>query len=169
MENLDKKNRLILINQYKILAALDKDDRGHYDELIKILENGYSIFYTMLDQWMSDEMSPEACRFVLDILDLYRALDDMKRSSKDKRVEAHSFSFFRGFDGNNETEYMGFCRFLIETQGKFSEQKPYLLKNDNMNSHMPMIPKYTRMLEVWNGTEQKWSLTVDEAIKIMDA
>jgi uncharacterized protein YfbU (UPF0304 family) len=169
MNNLDKKDRLVLINQYKILAALDKDDRSHYDELIQILENGYTIFYSMLDQWMSDDMPPEACRFVLDTLDLYRALDDVKRSTKDKRIENHSYSIFRGFDGNNETEYMGFCRFLIETQGKFSEQKSYLLKNDNMNSHMPMAPKYRRMLSTWNEIEEKWSLTADQAIQIMEA
>ncbi|MBI6636170.1 YfbU family protein, partial [Pseudomonas paralactis] len=50
MIQLTKKDRLILINQYKILASLDKDDESHYLELIQILENGYSIFYPMIDE-----------------------------------------------------------------------------------------------------------------------
>jgi len=41
---------------------------------------------------------------------------------------------------------MGFCRFIIEVQGKFQEQKAYLLKNDNLDSHMPMTNTYERML-----------------------
>ena len=47
---LQKKDRLLLINQYKILAALDKGEESHYLELIEILERGYSIFYSMIDE-----------------------------------------------------------------------------------------------------------------------
>lgn len=169
MTSFDKKDRIILINQYKILAALDTDDRSHYKELIDILENGYSVFYNMIDQWVSDDMPSEDGRFVLDVLDLYRAIEDLKRSTKDAHITSHRYSYFRGFDGNNETEHMGFCRFLIETQGKFQEQKPYLLKNDNLNSHMPMIPKYSRMLQKRKELNIDFSLTSEEAIQIMDA
>ena len=169
MTTLDKKDRIILINQYKILAALDTDDRSHYKELIDILENGYSIFYNMIDQWVGDDMPSEEGRFVLDVLDLYRAIEDFKRSTKNSPIASHAYSFFRGFDGNNETQYMGFCRFLIETQGKFQEQKPYLLKNDNLNSHMPMIPKYSRMLQKRAELNIDFSLTADDAIQILDA
>ncbi|HBP50579.1 YfbU family protein [Pseudomonas sp.] len=169
MNNLDKKDRIILINQYKILAALDTDDRSHYKELIEILENGYSVFYNLIDQWVGDDMPSEEGRFVLNVLDLYRAIEDLKRSTKDSRINSHPYSFFRGFDGNNETEYMGFCRFLIETQGKFQEQKPYLLKNDNLNSHTPMTPKYLRMLRKRAELNIDFSLTPEEAIQILDA
>lgn len=169
MTVLDKKDRILLINQYKILAALNIEERDHYQELIEILENGYSIFYSNIDYWVSEEMSSDEGRFVLDILDLYRAIEDLKRSSKDEKITSHPNSFFRGFDGNNETEYMGFCRFLIETQGKFQEQKPYLIKNDNLNSHMPMIPKYTRMLRKKEELGISFRITPDEAIQIMNA
>lgn len=169
MNILDKKDRIILINQYKILAALDTDERSHYKELIDILENGYSIFYNMIDQWVADDMPSEDGRFVLDILDLYRAIEDIKRSTKDTQITSHRYSYFLGFDGNNETEHMAFCRFLIETQGKFQEQKSYLLKNDNLNSHMPMIPKYLRMLQKRKELNIEFSLTPEEAIQIMNA
>jgi uncharacterized protein len=166
---ISKRDRLILINQYKILASLNKDEADHYKELISILENGYSIFYSQLDEWISDEMLPDEGRFVLDILDLYRAIEDIKRASKDSRLLNHYYSFFRGFDGNNETEHMSFCRFLIEAQGKFPEQKQYLLRNDNLNSHMPMIEKYRQMLDEAKKLPNKWSMSVDEALQVLEA
>ncbi|MCU6618544.1 YfbU family protein [Achromobacter mucicolens] len=166
---ISQRDRLMLINQYKILASLNKDEADHYNELISILENGYKVFYSQLDEWISDEMPEEQGRFVLDVLDLYRAIEDIKRATKDDRLLGHRYSFFPGFDGNNETAHMGFCRFLIETQGKFQEQKQYLLKNDNLNSHMPMIEKYIRMLEEAKNLPNKWRMSVDEALRVLEA
>lgn len=166
---ITKRDRLILINQYRILANLDKSEAERYEELISILENGYSIFYSQLDEWISDEMPEEEGRFVLGVLDLYRAIEDVKRASKDSRLLAHAYSFFRGFDGNSETEHMSFCRFLIEKQGKFQEQKQYLPKNDNLNSHMPMTEKYSRMLDEAKNLPNKWSMSAEEALRVLDA
>lgn len=166
---LSKKDRVLLINQYKLLAALYKEEEAHYRELIGILENGYEIFYSMIDEWISDDMPTDEGKFVLNILELYRAIDDLKRSSKNQKLAEHPYSFFRGFDGNNETEYMGFCRFLIDEQGKFQEQQQYFLKNDHLNSHMPMIDKYKRMLEVAGDISDVWNMTVEDALGILEA
>jgi uncharacterized protein YfbU (UPF0304 family) len=166
--DLSKKDRLLLINQYRILASLEKDDASHYNELIKILENGYSIFYSMVDEWISEDMPEEEGRFVLNVLDLYRAIEDVKRKSKSEELDDHHYSFFMGFDGNNETEYMAFSRFLVQEQGKFREQERYFRKNDNMNSHMPMIPKYRRMLDE-SGKYDIWNMDVQEALSILNA
>lgn len=169
--NLQKKDRLLLINQYKILAAIDKSEESHYLELIEILERGYSIFYSMVDQWISEDMTKDEGRLVLEILDLYRAIEDVKRATKDNRLLTHRYGVFPGFDGNNESEYLGFCRFLIEKQGKFQEQEQYFSKNDGMNSHMPMTEKYRRMLDEKKAiaTHDSWRLTVDQALKLLDA
>lgn len=166
---LSKKDRVLLINQYKLLAALYKEEEAHYRELIGILENGYEIFYSMIDEWISDDMPTDEGKFVLDILDLYRAIDDLKRSSKSEKLADHNFSFFHGFDGNNETECMSFCRFLIDEQGKFQEQQQYFSKNDHLNSHMPMIGKYKRMLAVAATIPDVWGMTVDDALRILEA
>lgn len=165
---LSKKDRLLLINQYRILASLEKDEASHYNELIQILENGYSIFYSMIDTMIDEGMSEEKSKFVLDILDLYRAIEDVKRKSQSDVIENHPYSYFMGFDGNNETELMAFSRFLVQVQGKFREQEKYLRKNDNMNSHMPMFKKYSRML-----TESRkhdiWRMNIDTVVKILEA
>jgi len=166
---ITKRDRLILINQYRILASLNKAEADHYEELISILENGYTIFYSQLEEWISDDVPEEEGRFVLEVLDLYRAIEDVKRATKDSRLLAHHYAYFRGFDGNNETEYMSFCRFLIEKQGKFQEQKQYLLRNDNLNSHMPMTAKYRRMLVEANSLSDKWRMSADDALRVLDA
>ncbi|EID0063089.1 YfbU family protein [Vibrio vulnificus] len=163
-----RKERLNLINQYKILARLYPEDAEHYDELREILEDGYEIFYSMVDQWISDDMPKEEGKFVLDILDLYRFIEDYKRISKDENIINHRRSSFMGFDGNNESEYMAFARFLIIKQGKFSEQKDYLRQNDNLNSHMPMVHIYKRMLEKWKALGKPYQLTADQIQQILD-
>ena len=166
---LSKQDRVTLINQYRILAALNADEKSHYMELIEVLESGYKIFYSMIDQWVADEMPEEECQFVLQILNLYRVIEDKKRVSQDSRLLSHNFSFFRGFDGNQETEHMAFARFLIETQGKFQEQEQYLLKNDNLNSHLPMKEKYRAMLAAAGGAAKSGGLSVEDVIAILDA
>lgn len=166
---LSKKDRIFLINQYKILAALYPDESKHYEELISILDNGYQIFYSMVDEWVSEDMPEAEGRFVLDILNIYRIIEDIKRSSNNRNISDHDNSFFRGFDGNNETEYMAFARFLVIEQGKFIEQEAYLVKNDNMNSHSPMVENYKAMVQAWKSLGSKWKLSEEEALQILNA
>ena len=85
-----KKERLILINQYKILSKLCPDDSEHYNELREILEDGYEIFYSQIDEWISQDMSKSEGEFVLEILNLYRAIEDYKRMSKDQEIIKNS-------------------------------------------------------------------------------
>ena len=138
---ISKKDRVFLINQYQILAILYPNDANHYNELIEILENGYMIFYSKIDEWIFDDMPYNEGKLVLDILSLYRTIEDLKRNNTSETLSSNYYSYFKGFDGNNETEYMGFARFLINEQGKFPEQQQYFIKNDSMNSHTRMIPK----------------------------
>ena len=71
-------------------------------------------------------------------------------SAKDKeRVEKEAEPFgknprFNGFDGNNETEHMGVARFLIEDLERFSS-----FKKRDLNSHMPTLVGYRRMLRIF--------------------
>ena len=166
---MTKKDRVFLINQYQILAALNVAEADHYKELISILQHGYEIFYSMIDEWVSEDMPRSEGKLVLDILSIYRVIEDLKRGGKNKTLSEHNYSYFRGFDGNNETEYMIFARFLIEEQGKFSEQQAYLSKNDGLNSHTEMLNKYRRMIARWESFGEKWQLSESQALEILDA
>lgn len=165
---LSKKERVILANQYKILAAIDSESSSRYKELVEILENGYEIFYCMIDEWYGEEMPEQEGKFVLNILDLYRAIEDVKRRTKDSSLISHHLAVFRGFDGNNEPSEMAFCRFLIEQQGKFEEQKQYASRSGSFNSHAPMRDKYKRMLDVANSIDI-WEMDATEALQILNA
>jgi hypothetical protein len=167
--DLTKKDRVVLINQYRILALLKPDDASHYEELIEILDHGYEIFYSVLDQWISDDMPNDEGRLVLDILGLYRCIENYKRKTKNKKVISHRYGYFHGFDGNNETAFMSFSRFLIIKQGKFSEQEPYLRENDSCNSHSPKLDKYMRMIAKWKEADQEYDLSEEQILEILEA
>lgn len=90
---------------------------------------------------------------VVDVLDMWSFLESgySKLSQKDKaQVEAEAAPFgknvgFNGFDGNTETEHLGIARFLIDQLERFSD-----LGGRDLNSHMPSIETYRRMLRVFD-------------------
>ena len=89
---------------------------------------------------------------VVDVLDMWSFLESGfgKLSKKDKdRVVAEAEPFgkhviFAGFDGNNESEYMGVARFLIEQLDRFSD-----FKGRDLNAHMPTVDAHRRMFAVF--------------------
>lgn len=96
-----------------------------------------------------DQEDPEVVQEVLDILDMwsfiessYAKLDDEKKAFLEK--EAAPFGKdpkFPGFDGNNESEYMGKASFIVNELERFEE-----FKGRSFNSHCPSIDGHRRML-----------------------
>lgn len=158
--------RALLINQFEILKAIEPERAKDHDEKIEILANGYSIFYDDVI-WVSDDMPEDDCRFVLDVLSMYRSLEAFFRDNPDSPALSEYYSRYRGFDGNDETNLYGFARFLIETQGKFQEQR------DNpefeFNSHSHVAGQYQRMVAAWERADKKYQLTADEVDAIVGA
>jgi uncharacterized protein YfbU (UPF0304 family) len=168
--DLTKKDRVFLINQYAILKRIDPENSSYYEEIIDILQHGYAIFYSMVDEWVSDDMPVEEAQLVLKILDFYRAVEDYKNNNpNDKELIDHPWSFFCGFDGNSEAGYCLFTMFLIDRQGKFSEQVKYREKTDNFNSHMPVLFKYKKMVDKWCEMDCRPQMLRDEIIAVLNA
>jgi uncharacterized protein len=95
------------------------------------------------------EDDPQAVRFVVNVLDMWRFVEDSytKLPKKDRALvdnEAELGAKFVGFDGNNEGAHMAIAGFLIEKMGRFSE-----FKGRDLNSHWPTVPRYARMLRVF--------------------
>ncbi len=144
---MNKIQRLTLVNQYKILAELDHNNKKQYEEFIEILSSGYTVFYDMLTDWISDEMEENEGNFVLDVLDLYCAVEVFELHHG--KLKDLKDTEFRGFYGNTEFKEMIFTRFLILKQNKFSELFKYASKTDNFNSHCPMRHVYEPIIQRW--------------------
>jgi len=144
IKSLSKIERLMLINQFKILKKLN-DDCTDYDDDIKALEYGYVSHYSWMTQNICDEVPEELCKLVLDVLSLHEKLHFSYEKLTDKDgIDADSIKF-RGFDGNNETEYMGYAQYFCHQLQRYT----ILFKsNFDFNSHFPSLDRYKAMLAV---------------------
>ena len=68
---LTAKERLSYALQLRILEKLSPDD-DTLKNLKTAIEEGYTIHYQDLFEILSNELSLEDCRFVLDVLEMYR-------------------------------------------------------------------------------------------------
>ena len=73
---------------------------------------------------------------------------------------------FLGFDGNYETELMGYVQYFILELGRFNELT-YGKEHPYFNSHCPMLEKYQRMLTIWR--QYDFDLTKDQIVAVMEA
>lgn len=107
----------------------------------------------ILDMWSFIE---EACqRF--DQVDRKRLVDEVGSWADNPQ--------FLGFDGNNETEYLGIAQFLVEKLNRFQ-----IFKGRSMNSHMPTIFRYGQMVKMFEGIRPSLvgrRLSVDEVIRLL--
>jgi len=158
---LTKLERLVLLNQYRILAKLEPDDSRNSEEACEILRNGYTLEYETLARHVDPDVSEEECREVRDILDMYRALK-IARGDLPEGTFGEGDAAFPGFDGNNEPEHFAYAKFLMEIQNKWQESK-----QDPRNSHKPMLARYRSMLESWEESANKWELTAEDTARIL--
>lgn len=155
-EKLSIKDRLILANQYEILAKLAEDeyDRKNYENLRNVFVSGYSWGYSLATEYFLREMNDAECRFVLDVLNMYRTLYfSRENNEKIKESVDEDEVLFKGFDANDgkESRYLSFCSFLIDDLGRYAEIKEFIEagKIESLNSHGsgPSMERLSRMVE----------------------
>lgn len=153
---LTRTERIILANQYQILALLDKQNARDYDTIREALEDNYPLAYEGLFDRFRDGLTMEECGFVNEVLAMYDALQ------RTKVADAH----FPGFDGNNETMFMTYARHIRKREGRFD----YLdVGSPDLNSHFPSVEGYRRMLDVWKRHDKSYELKADQAKEILAA
>ncbi|MGS0706061.1 YfbU family protein [Acinetobacter sp. ANC 3781] len=166
---LTKIERLNLIHQYLILEKLYPESQPHYSELRQALEDGYSLHYSWCFESLGNDMPEDECRKVLDILDMYRAIAFSSEKIKSTKVTEHYYNIFRGFDGNEEGQYMQYTNFFIKKLGRFDELL-YGNENRSFNSHSNMLKRYSRMLNIWiNEMNKNYDLNEEQILKILEA
>ena len=163
--------RLMLANQLRILEKLDTENADEYKMHRDIIVHGYTIQYDEVFTEIHDEMSVEECRYVYDVLDLYRVLIRSYEELKDKEGLTDDDVKFEGFDGNNESKRWAFARHLKE-EGRWTET---LIGDLNSHSvHTKML--YPKMLERFEPIQQaildshsgNWILTADQIKKVIN-
>ncbi len=140
--NLTPTERLLLANQYAILASLNPDHASHYENLAEILLMGYEGLYDVhLFSTVENVVSREQCNVVFEILNMFR--DFPKEISGLNDTEKKKLTF-QGFDGH-QGPYLYFAKFLIERIGSYPEHKSLKLDNHGerkIESYMKMLDKY---------------------------
>lgn len=98
------------------------------------------------------EDSPRVVSEVVDILDMWDMIEisyaklgkKEKERLADEAKPLGSNIVFRGFDGNNESEYLSVATFVIKSLERFST-----FGKRDLNSHMPLVDAYRRMYRVF--------------------
>ena len=181
---LDKKERLFLSNQLEILknqqiilnairGGKESDvDVSFYDNKIKALREGYELHYGDAFEDIYDGVSYEECRFVLDVLEMYRGIT-FSYLALQKDGKAKEKVMFEGFDLNTETEQYSYAKYLLFDLDRYDEIKEIAGKYYEFNSHTSSsIPKYKRQPAVWEEyktLDNRYQMNEEQLNKILEA
>ncbi len=168
---LNRKDRWILYNQHKILAKLYPNEADYYDRAAEAIGDGYAYEYSHLAQNIYERgLSEDQCIFVYSVMGMFMRLkwayEDLSHEDK-ADIPTHKIEF-RGFDGNNETMYLGYARWIVKEGQSFQNIKD---GGDGLNSHMPTLNLYRNMLAVWKSREleTKEKITKDDIVAVTSA
>lgn len=143
--HLTDAERLILANQYRIMAKLE--DNARYALLSESLKDGHKYLY---DQRLNGSVNPvlpqEDEDLVLDILLIYSCLNESYALLEDTSGIDPALLVFPGFDGENEPRLLLFARDLVK-----HDQFPEVLGDGNKDSLRPTMAMYRRMIRCWGA------------------
>jgi uncharacterized protein len=143
--------RLVLANQYEMLARLDPDRAEEHVDAATRIRDWWPLQDLRDVDWMSgarqDPLLLEDQRFVHDVLTLYSVLQ-RAHSSGCTSSAGYGAPKFRGFCGNEEGKYLDYYRWLLKTERYVLVERA---DPDDPNSHQAMIETYARMLDKWKS------------------
>jgi uncharacterized protein YfbU (UPF0304 family) len=120
--------------------------------------------------------APGAVSLVVDTLDMWSFIEEAVEAfsaAERKKLSAELGPIgrdprFLGFDGNNESEYMGIASHLVNKMNRFTR-----FKGRDLNSHMPLVGRYARMTRIFQALRSGLSsrmpirLTLNEVITLL--
>lgn len=176
---LTNSEKLILIMLSELYEKLGIADKTEIDP--KFVQSAIFSGNTWGFEWKysgifdSSEPAPPEVNEVINYMDMWSFIEEAyeefgPEQKADLEQKASPFGEnpkFRGFDGNNECEYISIARFLMEQLDRFTR-----FKKRDLNSHMPSIAGYRRMYETFEPIRRTLfnrGLTVDELAQILNA
>lgn len=133
-----------------------------YEPQIEALRDGYPGFYNL--DYISEEVSDSDTNFVFEVLDMYQIL---QTTFLDANEELPENAKLAGFDGNHETQLVGFLRYMLRN-GRWNH---IIGAGDYPNSHS-FQPDYRSQLRAFRdcvADRSPRTLSVDEARTIISA
>jgi uncharacterized protein YfbU (UPF0304 family) len=159
--------RLILSNQYYLMAKLTPENAAKYQRLQTIVERGYELQMREMNKEFGCLVEDE-CREVINVMEMYHAMQESNKMLPDeerKDVDQRRLQFL-GFDIATEAQLVNYVRFLVDSEGLY----PQFDKADHhFNSQMPMLDKYRRMLKTWRNCPRQYHLSAAEFKQIFNA
>lgn len=155
---LSEAERLILINQYKILSLIDVDEKDNYEESISILRNGYEDEYENLPPKIFPVVSLSICVFVGDVLDVYDKIGKAIEKNALELPEALRLSSqFYGFNEHSENEYLRYAHFLVKIEKTFLrfDKLDLICPGENVSRYNAVV---SRWKELSPGEQENLSL-----------
>lgn len=165
--DLSLKDRLLLSNQYRILELLDKEGAAEHEEHRAVLTRAQETHYVTLLEDFSNTLNLELTGEVMDILALFSRLRlsfdhlDGQTSIAEEGIE------FSGFHPEFEREMLSYAQFYMQKLGRHR----WLRGGDGqgIESSVPMLDVYRRMLSAWKGIGMAKVLSESEISDIVNA
>ncbi|WP_309133471.1 YfbU family protein [Cellulomonas sp.] len=165
---LEQRHALVLM--HRVLAKIGDDDYppGHHERAIEALTSGYTAEYGEEFAGYSREMPRRDCELVWEILNMFSDVTtSLSRLPADERSQLTDTEVrrleFQGFDANDtlESTMLSYARYLIDG-GKWKELAPYFDgKHKDGNSHVQMLGRYQRQLDVYRPIASQLARTFD--------
>lgn len=111
-------------------------------------------------------MNLDQCREVLDVLDMYAALQLGSRQAGDIVGVDEAALRFEGFSSEYEDEMLAYTRYFILKLDRYPTLRA---GGGNFASAGPMLDIYRRMLKVWREIGRERVLTRSDIQRIADA
>ncbi|CAH0526457.1 YfbU family protein [Vibrio hippocampi] len=159
--------RLILSNQYYLMAKLTPENAAKYERLQTIVERGYELQMREMNKEFGCLVEDE-CREIIDIMEMYHAMQESNKmlSETDRKDVDQRRLQFLGFDIATEAQRVHYVRFLVDSEGLYTQ---FDKADHHFNSQTPMLDKYRRMLVTWRNCPRQYHLSASEFRQIFNA
>lgn len=157
--------RLILANQYELMALLNPEQAAHFRRLKTIVQCGFAKELQELDKGFS-YLTEAECKMVRDTLEMYHALQVSYNNLANKSVISEHQTKFIGYCAIREKKFCQYVKFLRETEKLYTD---VVFHTEDTDAQFCMADKYQKMLAAWRACPHEYHLSAEEIRKILNA
>jgi uncharacterized protein YfbU (UPF0304 family) len=168
--DINKAQRLTLVNQYRILALLEPTEAETHSYMASLFEMGLEEELAEWG-WLDDQIDHRIAREVIDILTMFEALELSATKIEDLSGDTLRWLRFRGFDHNQDFDHLRYYEASVARPGHWNHFKD----RQDLNGHSEVLPMYRRMLEEFQPIWRKklnamgYDLTKEELVTVAAA